>query len=66
LNEKHKFTTPKGYALIGRVSMDSMSINSDDDSICLFDNANVLADIIDTINYDILVKLKSNIKRVVI
>ena len=52
--------------LIGRVSMDSVSLLGDKDEVCLIDNAKELAKINDTISYEILVKLHPDIKRVII
>lgn len=66
LNEKHKYTTKDGELILGRVSMDSMSIASDKDAICLFDDVTKLANICDTIKYDIVVKLKQSIPKIVV
>ncbi len=52
--------------LIGRVSMDSVSLFGDKDEICLIDDAKELAKINETISYEILVKLHPHIKRVII
>lgn len=66
LGENHPtFTTKDGYKLLGRVSMDYISLNSSEDEVCLFDDVNELANIHNTISYEILTSLKSNIPRVI-
>ncbi len=65
LNEKHKYITPKGYKILGRVSMDSISLNSDDDQVCIFEDVRELAKIQDTISYEITTTLSSDIKRII-
>ena len=66
INEKQKYSTPEGFNLLGRVSMDNLSLNSTQDEVCLFDDVNTLAKIHDTITYEILTSLKPNIKREII
>ncbi|MFV0562424.1 alanine racemase [Malaciobacter mytili] len=63
LNESHKYITPKGYEVLGRESMDNLSINSDDEEVCLFDDAKNLAKIHNTISYEIVTALKPHIKK---
>lgn len=52
--------------VLGRVSMDSMSIASGEDEICLFEDAHYLADHFNTITYDVITKLSSDLPRVVV
>ena len=52
--------------LVGRVSMDMVSILGDEDEICLIDDAKEIAKQNGTISYDILVKLNKDIKRVIV
>jgi len=66
LNENDEYFTPKGFRVLGRVSMDNMSINSDEDEVCIFDDVRNLAKIHNTITYEILCSLKKNIKRQII
>jgi alanine racemase len=66
LNEKQKYITPHGYSILGRVSMDNMSISSCDDEVCIFDDVSALAKICNTITYDIIVKLNPNIKKIIV
>jgi len=58
-------TLPNGSNILGRVSMDNISIDSEDEEILVFDNADYIAQLNNTISYDVLVKLNSNIKRIV-
>lgn len=66
LNEKHKYITPKGCKILGRVSMDNLSINSQDEEVCIFDDVRQLAKIHDTITYEIITTLNPNIKKEII
>ena len=66
LSEKDKFTTASGYDILGRVSMDNISVNSNDDEICIFDDVKTLAKIHNTISYEITCSLKENIQREIV
>jgi alanine racemase len=66
LNEHMDYCINKDKKILGRVSMDNISINSIDDKIMIFDNVNRLANMTKTINYDILAKLKPNINRIIV
>ena len=63
LNENDRYITPKGFKVLGRVSMDNLSINSDEKEICLFDDVQELAKIHKTITYEITCSLKEHIKK---
>lgn len=63
LNGKQKYLTPKGYEILGRVSMDNISVNSDDDEICIFEDVRQLAKIHGTISYEITTTLLPHIKK---
>ncbi len=63
INENQNYVTPEGYSILGRVSMDNMSLDSIDDEVCLFDDVRALAKIHGTITYEILTSLKANIKK---
>ena len=62
-NENNAYITPNGAKLVGKVSMDSCFIESDEDEICLMDNAAYVANIAGTISYDVLVKLNRALER---
>jgi alanine racemase len=66
LNERKSYTTPKGYKVLGRVSMDNLSLNTDDEKVCIFDDVRELAKIHDTITYEITTTLNSNIEKEII
>ncbi len=55
-----------GKQVLGRISMDSLSLEGDAQSVCILENAKEIARFFGTISYDVLVKLNPNIKRVVI
>ncbi len=61
-----KFKTKCGNKILGKVSMDNISIEGDKQEVCLFDNARELASIFNTMTYDILVKLSNRIEKRVI
>lgn len=64
INEHHKkYFTPKGFELLGRVSMDNISLNTDEDFVCIFDDVRTLAKMHNTINYEILTSLKDGIPK---
>jgi alanine racemase len=52
--------------LVGKISMDMVSVLGNKDKICLIDDAKEIAKQNNTISYDILVKLSKDIKRVII
>ncbi len=62
----NSYETPDGEKLIGRVSMDNSSFISDKDELLVFDNAKPMAKSADTIVYEVLTSLKSDIKRVLL
>lgn len=56
----------EGKNILGRISMDSMSLESSKDKLCLFKDATSIANYFNTITYEIITNLSPNIKRVVI
>jgi len=60
------YILPNGKEILGRVSMDAISVETDEEQILIFDNAAESAKQFDTIAYDILVKLSPAIRRVVV
>ena len=57
------YRLPDGRPIIGRVSMDLISVEGDDEAICLFDDAAEAARQFGTIAYDVMVKLHPRIER---
>ncbi|MGM0533785.1 MAG: alanine racemase [Campylobacterota bacterium] len=53
-----------GSKVVGKISMDSLSAQGSEQSLCIFDDAATLARHFDTISYDVLVSLKESIQRV--
>ena len=66
INENQSYTTPQGYKILGRVSMDSLSLNCTNDEVCIFDDVKILAKLHNTIYYEILTSLKNSIPREII
>lgn len=66
LNERKSYTTPKGYKVLGKVSMDNLSLNTNDEKVCIFDDVTTLAKIHDTITYEITTTLNPNIEKEII
>ncbi len=60
------FYTKDGSQLLGRVSMDCISICSQKDNICLFDDVRELQKIHNTICYEILTSLSPNLTREIV
>jgi len=52
--------------ILGRISMDSFSVELEDEEVCVFNNVTKLATYHNTIKYEILTNLKSSIKRIII
>ncbi len=52
--------------ILGKMSMDSLSLQGDAKSICIFDDANHMANFFNTITYEILTKLSPHLTRVVL
>ncbi|WP_320033420.1 alanine racemase [Halarcobacter sp.] len=63
LNGEDTYFTPKGYQILGKVSMDNLSINCEDEEVCIFDDVTALAKIHDTITYEITTTLNPNIPK---
>ncbi|PLY08462.1 MAG: alanine racemase [Arcobacter sp.] len=63
IDDTKKYTTTKGYEILGKVSMDNISVNSTDDEICIFDDVRELAKLHNTITYEITTALSPNIPK---
>ena len=66
VSERHKVYTAKGYQILPRLSMDCFSCMCDESRICVFDDANTIAQAFGTINYEILTHLSPFIKLTII
>ena len=60
------YITQEGLALLGRVSMDLVILESEKNEICIMDDAQKAAKQFDTISYEITTALSSDIKKIVI
>ncbi len=61
-----QFFTEDGSQLLGRVSMDNISVNSNKEEICLFSDVKELSKIHNTISYEILTTLSPDIRREIV
>jgi len=66
LNERKKAKTAKNKNILGRVSMDSLSVEGNDKEICIFNNARELAKVHDTIHYEILTNLHASVQKYIV
>lgn len=66
LNENHEMHTAEGYAILGRVSMDCISVQASADKICVFADARQWAKIFNTIPYEILAHLAAHIPKIIV
>lgn len=55
-----------GQSIKGRMSMDSFCTAGNAEKICVFEDANMIANYFETISYEIVTKLSPSIKRIVI
>ena len=60
------FVTAEGKAILGRVSMDMLTLEGDADRVCLFEDAQEAARQFGTISYEVMTALSPHIKRVVV
>jgi alanine racemase len=59
------YMLPSGIKILGKVSMDFISLASIEDNVCIMNNAQNAAKLLDTISYEIITNLNTNIKRVI-
>jgi len=65
--ESHRsYITSEGLALLGRVSMDFVTLESDKEEVCIMSNAQEAAKQFGTISYEITTALSSEIPRVLV
>lgn len=62
----NKFVTPKGYKILGRISMDNVNLNCNEEEICIFNDANQYAQSAGTIGYEVLTSMREYIKRSIV
>jgi alanine racemase len=66
IDSKKSYKIPNGSKILGRISMDSLTLNCTDDEVCIFDDIKELTNIHDTIYYEILTSLKPSITRKIV
>lgn len=60
------YTTAEGLPILGRVSMDLISLESDKEQVCIMDDAKAAAKHFGTISYEMTTALSPFIKRIVV
>jgi len=60
------FVTAEGLPILGRVSMDYISVESEKEEICIFDDALSAGKQLNTISYELITQLHADIERQVI
>ncbi len=55
-----------GYKILGKISMDSLSVEGAHEEIIILKDAKEIAHFFDTISYEVLVKLSARLKRVIV
>ncbi|MDQ7085246.1 MAG: alanine racemase C-terminal domain-containing protein [Sulfurovum sp.] len=60
------FITATGLAILGRISMDFISLASNQETVCIIDNAQEVAKQWNTISYEVLTSLHPDIPRRII
>lgn len=60
------YVMPSGLAVLGRVSMDFISLEGDTEEVCIMDDAQVAAKHFSTISYEMTTMLSKDIERVVV
>lgn len=60
------YITPNGKKILGRVSMDFITLEGNDEEVCIMEDANIAAKHFGTISYEITCALHANIKRIVV
>jgi len=65
-NSNNPLIVDNNLPILGRVSMDFISLESTKDEICIFNNAQNVAKHFNTISYEITTSLKAALKRVII
>lgn len=61
-----KFCLANGEQVLGKISMDSFSVKSNEDELCVFDDALKYANYFNTTAYEALVRLNSNISKIIV
>jgi len=60
------FVTAEGVPILGRVSMDFISLEGDKDEVCIFDDAQKAAAQLGTISYEVMTALSQDMERLAV
>jgi alanine racemase len=64
-DSKSPFITAEALPILGRVSMDYISLETTKGEVCIFDNAQKASQQLNTISYELLTQLSKDIKRTI-
>ena len=59
----NRYITPNGSKILGRISMDNVTLMCEDDEVTIFNNANEFAKVAQTIGYEVLTGLSPYLER---
>ncbi len=65
-DSKNPYILPNGLEIIGRVSMDFISLETTKERVCIMNNAKLASRHFNTISYEMTTSLKESLKRVVV
>ncbi len=65
-NSKNPYITAENLPILGRVSMDFLSLETDVDEVCIMDDAKMAAKYFDTISYEMTTMLSVSLDRIVV
>jgi len=65
-DSKHPYTTAASFPVLGRVSMDFLSLETDIDEVCIMSDAQEAAKHFDTISYEMTTMLSTSLERIVV
>jgi len=63
---RYPYVTAENLPILGRVSMDFITLESNKDTLCIMDNAQKAAEHFGTISYEITTALSPNIERIIV
>ncbi len=65
-NSNKPLQTAQNLPILGRVSMDFISLEGDSEEVCIFNDAQKVANHFNTISYEITTALKESVKRIIV
>lgn len=66
LADDKQYQTLNGSSFLGRISMDNIIVASEDEQICIYEDARIYAKAASTISYEVTTRLPSHLRRFII